>query len=100
MVHIAHLRVAGELQDIVLPFKKRVVCSMRFNFNKPPSYSKKVVDHTKKPDPDNLSKCMLDAFTTARLIQDDNLVTDLTVCKRYATADHPQGVEVELLAWI
>lgn len=85
-------------QDFVLPFKGRLLVTLRFNLAKPKSYPKTVVHHTKKPDVDNLAKSVLDALQKAGVIDNDNLVTDLTVSKRYAELTHPEGVELDLTA--
>lgn len=75
----------------------RIIASMRFNLRKPVSYPKSVIWHTKKPDLDNYVKSILDALIKARVIEDDALVTDLILAKRYADDAHPPGVEVELI---
>lgn len=85
--------------DFTLPLDKhRVVVVMRFNLTKPPSYPKRVVEHTKRPDADNLAKGVLDGLVQGRLLKDDGCVTDLTSYKRYAEPGHPPGVEIQLLA--
>lgn len=92
---IPQIDVDGE-GDFTLPAKGRVLLSLRFNLQKPKSYPKSVVHHTKKPDVDNLAKAVMDGLVKGRIIEDDNLVTDLAVYKRYATPLHPVGVEIDL----
>jgi len=83
--------------QIVLPFEKRILVALRFNLEKGPS-----VDNdypiTSRKDVDNLAKAVLDALQKARIIKNDNRVTDLSTSKRYASAEHPVGVEIEVLA--
>ena len=76
----------------------RLLVTLRFNIDKPKSYPARVVDHTKKPDLDNLSKGILDGLMKGKIIVDDAMVTDLSLQKRYSTWDHPQGVEIDLTA--
>lgn len=98
-VALAQLRgveIDGD-EDFTLPVKEsRILVHARFNLTKPKSYPKSVVHATKKPDLDNLIKAILDGLVLARVISDDNCVTDLHIMKRYADPDHPPGVEVEL----
>lgn len=83
--------------DFTLPIKDcRVIAHMRFNVRKPVSYPKKMVHVTKKPDLDNLTKAILDGLVLANVLEDDNCITDLQLMKRYATDEHPLGVEVDL----
>lgn len=92
---VAQLRTLTE--DFVMPVsERRFMVNMRFNIRKPSSYPKHVVHAVKKPDLDNLLKAILDGIVTAGVIDDDNAITDLSVCKRYATDDHPLGVEVDI----
>lgn len=90
------LQVTGDGSDFVLPATGRVLMSIRFNIAKPVSYPKSVVHNTRKPDVDNLGKAVLDGIVKGRIIEDDNLVTDLVVYKRYANVEHPEGVEIDL----
>lgn len=84
-------------EDFTLPIQGcRIIAQLRFNFDKPKSYPKSVVHHVRRPDLDNLSKALLDGLVVARVLEDDGFVTDLTQLKRYADAEHPAGVEVEL----
>lgn len=48
-----------------------------------------------KPDIDKLTRAVLDALTGAAY-KDDGQVTALHVMKRYATAEHPAGVWVQV----
>ena len=90
------IELEGE-DDFTLPIEDmRVLMSIRFNLRKPVSYPKSVVHAVKKPDLDNLVKGVLDGLVQARVLGDDNLITDMQLMKRYADADHPPGVEVEL----
>lgn len=89
--------IEGDDQDFTLPVRGvRIMAYIRFNMPKPISYPKSVVHMTKKPDLDNLVKAIFDALILARVIEDDSFVTDLHTVKRYADANHPPGVEVEL----
>jgi Holliday junction resolvase RusA-like endonuclease len=84
-------------EDFRLPIKGcRIIAFMRFNLRKPKSYPKSRVHATSKPDIDNLAKAILDGIQAAGVIDDDHFVTDLTTMKRYATDEHPVGVEVDL----
>lgn len=86
-------------RDFTLPLSEcRVLMTVRFNLVKPVSYSKRVRHHTKKPDVDNYAKAVLDGLVKGKILADDGLVTDLTACKRYVEAGHPEGVEVDLTA--
>jgi Holliday junction resolvase RusA-like endonuclease len=76
----------------------RVLLTLRFNLPKPKSYPKRVVHHLKKPDIDNYAKALIDGLVKGRIIEDDGLVTDLTIQKRYLEPGHPEGVEVDLTA--
>lgn len=86
-------------EDFTLPIKDmRVMLSIRFNLPKPKSYPKRVVQHTKKPDIDNYAKALIDGLVKARILEDDGLITDLSVYKRYIAPGHPEGVELDLVA--
>lgn len=87
----------GSGGDFLLPFTGvKCLMNLRFNFEKPKTYPARITEHVKKPDIDNLAKCVLDALTMSRILSDDNCVTDLTIQKRYADWDHPEGVQVDL----
>jgi Holliday junction resolvase RusA-like endonuclease len=89
----------GEGQDFLLPLRDvRVLLTLRFNLPKPKSYPARVVHHTKKPDLDNYGKAVIDGLVKGRIIEDDGLITDLTIQKRYIETGHPEGVEVDLTA--
>lgn len=95
------LALSSSGQTVALPFSSRVICAMTFYMPKPKSYAKKVVWMTKKPDLDNLSKAVLDGLEKAGFIQNDGLVTDLVLSKRYAEVEGmPMGVRVELTGWL
>lgn len=85
-----------------LPFAGRIVADVRINVERPKSLPKSVLFPLKsRPgDVDNLAKSVLDALQLAGVIEDDKTVTDLFAYKRFADQDHPEGVEVELIAWI
>lgn len=97
---VRETEVRGDGDDFLLPLRNcRVLLKLRFNLPKPKSYSPKIVHHTRAPDIDNYAKAILDALVKARIIQDDGLVTDLTIEKRYADLEtHPLGVEIDLTA--
>lgn len=89
--------VRSEGGEFTMPMAEcRILAALRFNIRKPVSYSKSVLHATKKPDLDNLVKAILDGLTQAQVIEDDNCITDISSMKRYATDEHPLGVEVEL----
>lgn len=89
----------GTPGELVLPLSGRTLVEMRFNVNKPASTPKKVEYPLKKPDIDNLAKSVLDGLTKMGLLKDDNIVTDMNICKRYVEEGHPLGVEVEITSW-
>lgn len=97
---LARLRSKGALRGIELPLAGRVILNLRFNLPKPKSAPKKLRFQKKKPDLDNLDKSLIDALSNIALIKDDNIVTDISTCKRFATDAHPMGVEVELTGWL
>lgn len=87
----------GSGKDFLLPFENmRALIKLRFNMHRPVSYPKRVVDNTKKPDFDNLAKAVVDGLVQGRILGDDACITDATILKRYADADHPEGVEIDL----
>lgn len=89
----------GDGDDFTLPLRDmRVLLTLRFNLPKPKSYPKRVVHHIKKPDIDNYAKALIDGLVKGRIIEDDGLITDLTIQKRYLEPGHPEGVEVDLTA--
>lgn len=96
---LAELRAIPADIAFTLPFPDtcRILATMRFNLRKPSSYPRYVIWPTKKPDVDNLSKAILDGLVHGKVLADDNNVTDLMLKKRYADAEHPPGVEVELV---
>ena len=89
----------GEGEDFVLPLREcRVLLNLRFNLPKPKSYPARVTHHTKKPDIDNYAKAVIDGLVKGRIIEDDGLITDLSIQKRYIEDGHPKGVEIDLTA--
>lgn len=87
----------GSGGNFLLPFEGvRGLITLRFNMKKPASYPKRIVDHTKRPDFDNLAKAVVDALVQGRILKDDGLITDATIQKRYADDEHPEGVEIDL----
>ena len=96
LVQLRTVEVDGD-RDFTLPVKNsRYLVNLRFNIRKPVSYPKSVIHAVKKPDLDNLLKAVLDGLVVGGIIDDDNAITDLSVCKRYANDEHPLGVEVEI----
>lgn len=86
-------------RGLILPFQERTIIDLWFYKHKPKSYPKRVVWFTKKPDVDNLAKCVLDGLEKAKVIQNDSIVTDLLLHKRYTSEEHPdEGVEVAIHA--
>lgn len=83
-----------------VPFEGRLLISLRFNMRKPVSYPASVVHHLKRPDLDNLVKSVLDGLQKGRVIVEDNQVTDLTASKRYEDDRHPEGVEIDITAFV
>lgn len=97
---LLRLSMVDDGQSLNLPFSERVICVLRFNFDKPVSTPKKVRFPTKsRTDVDNLAKAVLDALQAVGVLRNDSIVTDLTACKRYSDPEHPQGVEIELIGW-
>lgn len=95
LLQLRNVEIDGE--GFTLPIGgKRILASVRFNLTRPKSLAKGVVHAVKKPDIDNLVKGVLDGIVSARIIEDDNLITDLITIKRYSDGVHPSGVEVEL----
>lgn len=92
---VAEIPVDGT-DEFTLPASGRVLMTVRFNMVRPKSYPKTVIHHVRKPDIDNLVKALLDGLVKGRIIEDDNLVTDLMIQKRYIEPGHPAGVEVDL----
>lgn len=96
-------RLAAEGVSLPLPLEGRVIIEMRFNFDKPKSTPKKVKHKLKKPDYDNLAKSITDALQAGEMgvgvFRDDSQVTDCVILKRFSSAEHPQGVEIDLCCW-
>lgn len=96
LAHI-HAFFPGELE---LPFARRVMVDMRFNIKRPASLPKKVEYPMKGADIDNLVKCVLDGLQNVNVLTDDKIVTDIQARKRFVTVEHPEGVEVDITAWL
>ena len=92
-----HTNHPGELE---LPWAGRVMVDMRFNIKRPASTAKKIEYPMKGADIDNLVKCVLDGLQNVNVLTDDKIVTDINAYKRFADADHPEGVEVDMTAWL
>lgn len=89
--------VPVEGDQLYLPIQdSRLLLQLRFNLPRPVSVKRKYP--TVKPDIDNLVKAILDGLVKHLVIQDDAPITDMVTMKRYANADHPEGVEVDLTA--
>lgn len=83
--------------DITLPFDSRILATIRFNLERPKSLPRHVeFPMRSRSDIDNLVKSVLDGLQKARIIENDNIVTDLVAQKRFVDASHPLGVEVDL----
>lgn len=74
-------------------FHGPVTVSIAFNLPKPKSMSKKVTEHTKKPDVDKLARGSLDAMKGV-LWNDDSQVVSLYVTKQYAAGQPNAFIEV------
>lgn len=85
-----------------LPFTGRIMVTLRFNVKRPKSLPKKVLYplNTRPGDLDNLEKSVLDALQKVHVIENDSTVTDMDSCKRFADDQHPEGVEIQLTAWL
>lgn len=71
--------------------------NLRFNLPKPVSAPKKVLyPYMSKSDVDNLAKAVMDGLQNARIITNDNRVTDLSIQKRFVSEGHPMGVEIDI----
>lgn len=92
----------AEYIDGAFPFTGRIGADIRVNSVRPKSAAKSVMFPLKAQpgDIDNLAKSVLDGLQLAGVIQDDKTVTDLAAYKRFADPEHPEGVEIDLIAWI
>lgn len=99
---MAWISVNNPCEPDVMPFAGRILADIRFNVVRPKSAPKSVTYPLKAQpgDVDNLAKSVLDALQLAGVILDDKTVTDLVVVKRFVEPEHPEGVEVELTAWL
>lgn len=83
--------------EIRLPFDGRVLLEMRFNLERPKSLPKAIkYPMRSRSDVDNLAKSVMDGLQKAGILSNDNIVTDLAVQKRFADAEHPEGVEIDV----
>lgn len=82
--------------DFKLPLKGRMLIDIRINKPKPKSYSKAIEYPVQKPDVDNYLKTVLDGLVRGHIIADDAPITDERSRKRFATYEHPAGVEIDL----
>lgn len=97
---LLRLQADGDLDLAVLPFTGRVIATLAFHLRRPASAPRRVRYPLRKPDVDNLAKSVLDALVNVAVLNDDNIVTDLTISKRFAPPDAPEGVEITLLSWL
>ena len=96
LAQLRGVKVDGD-RDFTMPIQeKRIIMNLRFFMRRPASYPKRIVHDVRKPDLDNLAKGVIDALVKARVFDDDNAITDLTTCKRYADEFNPVGVEIEM----
>lgn len=99
---LAHLAVHHPGEYECLPLAGRLMFDLQFNIRRPASLPKKVQFpmNSRPGDIDNLAKSVLDALQNVQIIRDDRQVTDLIATKRFADAQNPEGVVVELTAWV
>ena len=69
-----------------------IVMHLVFNLPRPKSLPKKVIEHTKKPDLDNLAKAVKDSLKGV-CYHDDSQIVHLHAEKRYA---EPTGVNITI----
>lgn len=94
-VQLLAVEIQGD-DDFTLPLDGRILMTLRFNMRKPSGYPKRVTQHVVKPDLDNLCKSILDALVMAKVIVDDNSITELTLAKHYEEQGHPEGIEIDM----
>lgn len=70
-----------------------LVVNLDFYMPKPKSLPKKVIDHVKKPDLDNLGKAIKDAMN-GLVYKDDSQVVHLIIRKMYAITKPGVNIEV------
>lgn len=83
------------------PLACPVRVDVEFHFRRPLRLMKKksppdFLPHTAKPDRDNLDKALLDTLTQIGFFQDDALVVEGTIRKRYTRIDSAPGALIEI----
>ena len=83
------------------PLACPVRVDVEFYFRRPLRLQKKsspegYIPHTAKPDRDNLDKALLDTLTQIGFFQDDALVVEGTIRKRYTRIDSKPGALIEI----
>ena len=83
------------------PLACPVRVDVEFYFRRPLRLQKKsspegYIPHTAKPDRDNLDKALLDTLTQIGFFQDDALVVEGTITKRYTRIDSAPGAIIEI----
>lgn len=79
---------------------KPMIITLRFNLPRPQSVPKWVtIPQTARGDIDNYSKAVIDGIQNAGVIGNDRMLTDLFAYRRYAEADRPVGVEIDLTGY-
>lgn len=86
------------------PLEGPVALKLRFYVPRPKSAPRRVVEPTKKPDLDKLTRCVKDGLTRAGVYHDDSQVVALMARKEFAGGylDKPGGiprVEVEVITF-
>ena len=99
IVAINLIKIAYGEESIPL-LQGRIAVHLRFNIKRPKSAPKSIEYPLKGADIDNLGKSILDSLQGASIIKDDKTVSDISWIKRFADEDHPEGVEIEIMAWI
>jgi Holliday junction resolvase RusA-like endonuclease len=64
-----------------------------FHMPRPKSLKKGTIYHIKRPDADNAVKMVMDAGN-GYLWEDDSIICDLRVIKRYAPLEFPHGITI------
>lgn len=90
-----------------VPFRGALRLNLMFRFRRPQSHFKASgllvakhsgMDHTQKPDLDNLAKAVMDAMNTLKFWEDDAQICQLMLWKAWATDDQMPGCIVTLQA--
>jgi len=87
--------------QVILAWKPRdplvgpLQLALVFSLPRPKTLPKRIVQHTKRPDVDNLAKAILDAVRGI-LFRDDSAIVSLTVIKRYGESP---GMEIAVTEW-